>query len=69
MKYCPQHKRYKAKKKPQTGCIECWTEWCEQHPDETIQAKDLILILKTIMSLWANKSEKGHNHLKFDGDC
>lgn len=31
-----KHKKYKATRKPSTGCIECWKFYLEQHPTEKL---------------------------------
>lgn len=55
---CSKHSRYKAQRKPTSNCIECWVEFLEKNPSETILAADAaILICLILAELYTLKAE------------
>lgn len=61
---CEEHKKYQAKNKPGSPCLECWIEWCFMHQKETIQAKDLLSILEIIYCIEHFGTAYDRRHLK-----
>lgn len=47
---CSKHKSYKAMRKPRANCLQCWTMWLKEHPEETVKSKELLFVLKSFMN-------------------
>ena len=38
---CPVHRHFKAKRKPEALCYQCWIQYCAEHPRDHYTSGDM----------------------------
>ena len=42
---CNRHPKYKASRRPNANCMDCWSEYLQANPEKPILAKDVYRLL------------------------